>query len=423
MFDVRRSSFKTALYGTNVTCEYLQNKLALMGLDGGERFMQFEFATSNRIIFGPGTVKEVASIASEMGDQAFVIVGRTLNRAQPLLEMLNEQGLDYETFNVPGEPTTDLVLEAFKRIHRTEFQFVIGIGGGSVIDTGKVIAALITNPGPLSDYLEIVGKGRKISQTPVPYIAIPTTSGTGAEVTRNSVLADVEHQVKVSMRSPLMLPNLAVVDPELTYSLPPDITASTGLDALTQLMEAYVSNRANPLTDGICREGLWRAACSLNQAYEDGNDKTARENMSLASLFGGLALANAKLGAVHGFAGPLGGIFAAPHGFICGRLLPFVMEINVDSLRSRAPDSEALTRYDEVARIITGKDTAQAADGVTWVQNLCMKLKVPPLSTFGISETDLPMLVEKSKNASSMKGNPIRLTDEELTEILNRAVF
>ncbi|MHC4458426.1 MAG: iron-containing alcohol dehydrogenase [Planctomycetota bacterium] len=384
--------------------------------------MRFEFATTTRIIFGPGAIKEVPSIASRMGGRAFVVVGRTLKRAQPLLEKLKEQGLEYEIFNVPGEPTTDLALEALQRIRRAKFQFVIGIGGGSVLDTGKVIAALITNPGHLTDYLEIIGKGRQISQAPVPYIAIPTTSGTGAEVTRNAVLADVEHQVKVSMRSPLMLPNLAVVDPVLTYSMPPDITASTGLDALTQLMEAYVSNKANPLTDGICREGLQRAGQSLWKAYKHGSNRNAREDMSLASLFGGLALANAKLGAVHGFAGPLGGIFSAPHGFICGRLLPFVMEINVKSLRSRAPDPEALARYDEVARIMTGKDTAQAADGVEWIQNLCKQLKVPPLSTFGISETDIPMVVEKSKNASSMKGNPIRLTEEELTEILNRAV-
>ena len=384
--------------------------------------MHFEFATATRIIFGPGTIKEVPSLASKLGSRAFVIVGRTLKRAQTLLEELKKQGLEYETFNVPGEPTTDLVLEASKRIQRAKFQFVIGIGGGSVLDTGKVIAALITNPGPLTDYLEIVGKGRQISQAPVPYIAIPTTSGTGAEVTRNAVLADIEHQVKVSMRSPLMLPSLAVVDPVLTYSLPPDITASTGLDALTQLMEAYVSHKSNPLTDGICREGLQRGSCALKRAYENGSDKTARENMSLAGLFGGLALANAKLGAVHGFAGPMGGIFSAPHGFICGRLLPFVMETNVKALRSRAPDSEALARYDEVARIITGEETAHAADGVEWVQNLCKQLKVPPLSTFGISETDIPMVVEKSKNASSMKGNPIRLNDEELTEILNRAV-
>jgi alcohol dehydrogenase class IV len=384
--------------------------------------MRFEFATATRIIFGAGTIKEVPPIAFEMGRRAFIVVGRTSERARPLLDQLKKQGIEFEIFNVPGEPTTQLALEALQRIRRARFDFVIGIGGGSVLDTGKVVAALITNPGDLLDYLEIIGRGQKLSRTPVPYIAIPTTSGTGAEVTRNAVLGDLEHRVKVSMRSPLMLPSLAVVDPVLTYSMPPDVTASTGLDALAQLMEAYVSNQANPLTDGICREGLKRAACSLRAAYKDGNDKTARENMSLASLFGGLALANAKLGAVHGFAGPMGGMFPLPHGLICGRLLPFVMEANVKSLLSRMPDSPSLARYDEVAQILTGTIAARAADGVEWVQNLCMELNVPSLATFGITEENFSMIVEKSRNASSMKGNPISLTDEELTEILKKAV-
>ena len=384
--------------------------------------MRFEFATATRIIFGPSTIAEVPPIASEMGRRAFVVVGRTIERARSLLDQLKQQGIDFESFNVPGEPTTKLVLEALQRIRRVKFDFVIGIGGGSVLDTGKVIAALITNPGNLMDYLEVIGRGEKLSRAPVPYIAIPTTSGTGAEVTRNAVLGDPEHRVKVSMRSPLMLPSLAVVDPVLTYSMPTDLTAATGLDALTQLMEAYVCNQANPLTDGICLEGMQRAAYSLRAAYRDGNDQTARENMSLASLFGGLALANAKLGAVHGFAGPMGGMFSLPHGLICGRLLPFVMAANVKSLQSRMPDSPSLARYDEVARILAGTSTAQAADGVEWVQDLCMELNVPPLSTFGIKEENFPLIVEKSRNASSMKGNPINLTDEELTEILRKAI-
>jgi alcohol dehydrogenase class IV len=357
-----------------------------------------------------------------MGRRAFVVIGRTSERAGPLLDQLKQQGIEFESFNVPGEPTTKLVLEALKRIRQAKFDFVIGIGGGSVLDTGKVIAALITNPGDLLDYLEVIGRGKKLSQAPVPYIAIPTTSGTGAEVTRNAVLGDLDHRVKVSMRSPLMLPSLAVVDPVLTYSMPPDLTAVTGLDALTQLMEAYVSNQANPLTDGICREGLQRAAYSLRTAYQDGNDKTARENMSVASLLGGLALANAKLGAVHGFAGPMGGMFSLAHGLICGRLLPFVMEANVKSLQTRMPDSPSLARYDAVARILTGTNTARAADGVEWVQDLCVELNVPSLSTFGIKEDNFPLIVEKSRNASSMKGNPISLTDEELTEILKKAI-
>jgi alcohol dehydrogenase class IV len=220
----------------------------------------------------------------------------------------------------------------------------------------------------------------------------------------------------------LMLPLLAVVDPALTHSMPPAVTASTGLDAITQLMEAFVSNKANPLTDGICREGLRRASHSLRRAYEDGSNKAAREDMSLASLFGGLALANAKLGAVHGFAGPLGGMFSAPHGVICARLSPYVMEANVQALQARAPGSPALARYDEVAQILTGMATARAADGIAWLQDLCAALKVPSLVEFGLKEADLATVVANSEKASSMKGNPIALTPRELTEILRKAI-
>ena len=232
---------------------------------------------------------------------------------------------------------------------------VIGLGGGSAIDTGKAIAALLTNPGDPLDYLEVIGRGQALQQTPLPYIAIPTTAGTGSEVTRNAVLASHEHHVKVSLRSPLMLPRVAIVDPELTYSLPPAITASTGLDALTQLIEPYTCNSPNPMIDAICREGMQRAARSLKRAYQNGSDAAAREDMSIAALFGGMALANAKLGAVHGFAGPLGGLFPAPHGMICARLLPFVVEANVRALQMREPDSPVLKRYDEVAQLLTGR--------------------------------------------------------------------
>jgi len=272
------------------------------------------------------------------------------------------------------------------------------------------------------DYLEVIGGGQELANNPAPYIAIPTTAGTGTEVTRNAVLISPEHHVKVSMRSPLMLPRVAVVDPALTLSMPPAVTASTGLDAITQLMEAYVSNRANPLTDGICREGLKRAARSLLQAYEDGSNTAAREDMSLASLFGGLALANAGLGAVHGFAAPLGGMFSAPHGTICARLITYVMEANVEALQIRAPTSPALARYGEVAQILTGSATARAADGILWMQDLCVALKVPPLEEFGLKEADLLNVVARSKRASSMKGNPVELTDAELAEILKKAL-
>ena len=384
--------------------------------------MRFEFATATRIIFGPGSLREVAPRAAEIGRHAFVVTGRTIDRAAPLLEQLNKKGIESVTFSVPGEPTTALAFEVVQQARQGDCDSVIGIGGGSVLDTGKVIAALLTNGGDLVDYLEVIGGGQQLAEIPAPFIAIPTTAGTGSEVTRNAVLGSPDHRVKVSIRSPLMLPRLAVVDPELTHSMPPAVTASTGLDAITQLMEPYVSNKANPLTDGICREGLRRAARSIRRAYEDGSNPAAREDMSLASLFGGLALANAKLGAVHAFAGPLGGMFSAPHGDICARLLPFVMEANVQALQARAPSSPALARYDQVAQILTGIATARATDGIAWVQDLCAALKVPPLAEFGLKEADLPTVVAKSEKASSMKGNPITLTDKELTQILRKAI-
>lgn len=382
--------------------------------------MRFEFATTTHIIFGPGTIQDVAPLATEMGKHAFVVTGRNLERAKPLLKELNEQGIEYVTFSVAGEPTTTIAKTGVEQARKAKSDLVISIGGGSALDTGKVIAAMLTNIGELEDYLEVVGHGKPLTQSPVPYIAIPTTAGTGAEVTRNAVLGVPERQVKVSMRSPLMPPRLAVVDPVLTHSMPPSITASTGLDALTQLMEVYVSNKANPLTDGICREGLKRAGRSLRQAYEDGSNATAREDMAIASLFSGLALANAKLGAVHGLAGPLGGMISAPHGTICARLLPYVMEANVQALQNRASSSPALARYGEIAQLLTGV-TAKAVDGVEWLRNVCLEFKVPPLSEFGLKEQDFPTVVAKSQKSSSMKGNPITLTDDELMAILKKS--
>jgi len=383
--------------------------------------MRFEFATATHIIFGPGTICEVAPLSAEMGKRACVVTGRSIERAGSLLELLDQQGIEYVTFNVVGEPTTTIAKVGVELARQAESDLVVSIGGGSVLDTGKVIAAMLTNSGELEDYLEVVGAGKPLSHSAAPHIAIPTTAGTGAEVTRNSVLSVPEHNVKVSMRSPLMLPRLAVVDPVLTHSMPPSVTASTGLDALTQLMEVYVSNKANPLTDSICREGLKRAGRSLRRAYEDGGNQTAREDMALASLFSGLGLANAKLGAVHGFAGPLGGMISAPHGAICARLLPFVMDVNVRALLSLEADSAALARYDEVAQLLIGKATAQAADSVAWVQDLCAALKVPSLAEFGLKEQDFPTVVAKAKRSSSMKGNPIELTEDELLEILKKA--
>jgi alcohol dehydrogenase class IV len=386
------------------------------------RGRRFEFATATRIVFAGGALGEIGSLAAQMGSRALIVTGSTATRAEPLLELLAEEEIGTVLFAVAGEPTTEVARLGTERARESGCDLVVGFGGGSVLDAGKAIAALLTNGGDLLDYLEVIGKGKPLGSPPLPYVAIPTTAGTGAEVTRNAVLASPEHRVKVSLRSPLMLPRLALVDPELTHALPPDVTASTGLDALTQVMEPYVSHRANPMTDALCLEGMRRAARSLRQAYEQGDDPAAREDMALTSLFGGLALANAGLGAVHGFAGPLGGMFHGAHGAICARLLPHAMAINVRALKARQAKSPALRRYDEIARILTGNDEAAARDGVVWVQELCQALQVPSLASYGMTQADLPSVIEKSSAASSMRGNPIELTPEEMREILERAL-
>ena len=385
--------------------------------------MNFEFATANRIIFGPGVFQQVAPLVSEVGKKVFVLTGGVPEKADALLKQLQESRMEVEIFLLPDtEPTVDLALESVNSARKAGSEVVICLGGGSVLDTGKVVSALLTNHGELMSYLEVIGEAKPLAKPSAPYVAVTTTAGTGSEVTRNAVLDSPEHSVKVSMRHPYMLPNVAVIDPELTHSMPPPLTASTGLDALTQVLEPYVSNKANPFTDALCREGMQRAARSLLRAYENGTDAVAREDMSMVSLFGGLALANAKLGAVHGFAGPLGGMFHAPHGALCARLLPFVMEMNVRTLHKRVPDSVFLKRYDEVAHLLTGDIQAKADDGVQWIQSLCQQLKVPPLSEYGMGEEDFTTVIPKVKNASSTKGNPIELDEKELGEILLKSL-
>ena len=384
--------------------------------------MQFEFATATRIIFGRGTAGRTAALVGKMGRRAFLITGASVNRARPLIDQLEDVGLKVTPFSIPGEPTTQLALAAVEEARRQNSDVVVGMGGGSVLDTGKVVAALLTNNGQLMDYLEVIGQGRPLKQKSSPFVAIPTTSGTGTEVTSNSVLASPEHRVKVSMRSPYMLPDVALIDPELTYSMPPGITAFTGLDAFTQLLEAFVSAYANPLTDGICREGLRRAAGSLKRAYLDGNDRSARRDMCLASLFGGLALANAKLGAVHGFAGPLGGMYHAPHGALCAALLPAVMEVNVMALKHSGSADRAIERYDEVARLVTGLPGARSEDGIAWIRSLCKQLMIRPLAAYGVGEKDFEDIAVKAGRASSMRGNPVELDQEALLKILEMSL-
>jgi alcohol dehydrogenase class IV len=373
----------------------------------------FEFATAGRIVFGSGTFAQLDGIAAGYGKRPLIVTGKRPRR---------DVNIAGQPFSVASEPTIALIREGVEVFRGAGCDLVIAIGGGSAIDAGKAIAAAAANPGDLLDYLEVIGKGQALDRAPWPFIAVPTTAGTGSEVTRNAVLGSPEHGVKVSLRSPLMLPRVAIVDPALTLGLPPAITASTGLDALTQLIEPYVSSRANPFTDSLCLDGIRYASASLLRAYQDGSDADARTGMAYASLLGGLALANAGLGVVHGFAAPIGGMFDAPHGAVCAALLPAGMRANIAALREREPQSGALERYREIARILTKDPDAIPEDAVEWVRNLTSQLAIPSLATYGVRRQDVPELAAKAGRANSMKANPITLTTAELTATIENSL-
>ncbi|MCX7609834.1 MAG: iron-containing alcohol dehydrogenase [Anaerolineales bacterium] len=380
---------------------------------------RFEFATANRIVFGPGTCAEVPSLIAPLGKRALFVTD-SLERSAWLRDAVQAVGVEVVLVCIEKEPDIDLVLLATQNLQQSNCDLVIGFGGGSALDTAKAAAALAANPGDPLDYLEVVGKGQPLRSPSLPVIAIPTTAGTGSEVTRNAVIAVPERRVKVSLRSPFMLPRLAVVDPELTYSLPPALTASTGLDALTQCIEPFVCNTPNPLTDAICREGIRRAARSLRRACEDGSDRAARYDMCVASLCGGLALANARLGAVHGLAGPIGGMFPAPHGAVCGRLLPEVVEMNVRVAQAQGHD-ETLRRYEEVGQLVLGKAYQGLPSLIRWLHEIVEAMSLPRLAAYGIRPEDFPIIIAQAQKASSMKGNPVPLYDNDLIDVLKNA--
>ncbi|HKA00596.1 MAG TPA: iron-containing alcohol dehydrogenase [Candidatus Solibacter sp.] len=376
---------------------------------------RFEFATAHRIIFGPGTVREVPAAAAAMGKRALLVTGASGERAEPLRKSLEAAGVSCEPVRISGEPTIATIQSAPR-----DADMVIAMGGGSALDAGKAIAAMIANPGDVLDYLEVVGQGRPLPNPAAPCIAIPTTAGTGSEVTRNAVLGNPEHRVKASLRSAGMLPRLAVVDPELTLGLPRPITASTGLDALTQLIEAHISVKANPVTDQLCPTGIDHAIRALPRAWANADDHEARAEMAYASMLGGMALANAGLGAVHGFAAPIGGMFSAPHGAICAAILAHAMAVNLRAVRERAP--EKLKKFQGIAMLITWKPMATPEDGVALLAELVRRLEIPPLRTYGVTPGDLDELVEKASRASSMKGNVVELTRGELKEVIRAAL-
>jgi len=380
--------------------------------------MRFEFVTSARIIFGNGTVHEVGALARTLGRKVLLVRGAGSVSPGCITKSLEEKSIAYETFQVSHEPDVGLIEKGIRFAKESACDMVVGFGGGSVLDTGKAIAAMLTNPGELMDYLEGVGKGQQTELQSAPMIAIPTTAGTGSEVTRNAVISSPEHKIKVSMRSAAMIPRIALVDPELTHSMPPSIRAASGMDALTQLIEGYTSNAANAMTDGLAREGVMRAGRSLRTAYSEPDNASAREDMAIASLLSGLVLANGGLGAVHGFAGVIGGLFQTPHGAICGCLLPAVMRINIEACKGEFGNSDCLSRYQEIAEILTHASGADALEGVAWVDETSGLLKIPKLASFGITSADHSKLISQSRNTSNMKKNPIALTDEMMLKIL-----
>jgi alcohol dehydrogenase class IV len=389
---------------------------------------KFEFFSVPRIVFGRNQFARAGELAASFGRRALIVFNcdeSTLARLQVQLVALS---IVPTAIRQHGEPTVAHIDAALALARNANCDMAIGIGGGSAIDAAKAVAGLLTNGGEgggLLDYLEVVGKGQKISRPAAPWIAIPCTAGTGAEATRNAVIGfkGEGQNFKASIRSELLLARIALIDPELAISVRPSVTASSGMDALCQCIESYTSSGANPMTDALALEGIQRAARSLKRAYLNPRDLDAREDMALAALLSGIALANAGLGAVHGFAAPLGAAFPVPHGTICAALLPHVMAANAAALR--AANHPTASRYATIGRLILNRpapDDDAIASAVAFVQSLARDLNIPPLRQFGITPDAVPAQVALAQKSSSMKYNPVPLPPDVLTQILTAAL-
>lgn len=382
----------------------------------------FEFATAGRIIFGTGRLREVGPIAASLGQRILLITGAQTGRAEAVRKQIEAAGCHVVVESVAGEPTLEIAGQLAAHAREEKSDLVVGFGGGSVIDAAKAAAALATNRQPVTHYLEVIGDGQPLTCDPLPVIAIPTTAGTGAEVTRNAVLHSPEAGVKISLRSPRMLPRVALVDPETMLSLPPAITATTGMDALTQLIESFVSVRANAMTDALCRTALPRVVRSLDKAFLDGTDLVARTDLAFASLMSGLALANAGLGAVHGLAAPLGGRFNAPHGAVCAALLAPVLQMNLAIARQKREMLPTVAKFAELVDLLSPGGEKEPEALILKVSLLTSRLGIQGLSHHGVSKTDFATLAELGLAASSMKGNPVSLSSENLQGVLAQAL-
>jgi alcohol dehydrogenase class IV len=384
--------------------------------------VRFDLAVPADVRFGAGRVNEVPQALAALGaSHVMVVTGRTTSRADPVRSALTEAGVASDVFAVETEPSIDLVRAAVAQVTEAGCDAVLGFGGGSALDVAKAVAVLAAAGTDPLDHLEVIGAGRPISQPGLPCVAVPTTAGTGSEVTRNSVLSG--GGVKASLRSPLMLPKVAVVDPDLLVGLPGRTIAASGMDALSQLIEPLLSQRANPFSDALARDGIRRSARSLRRAYEEGMaDAGVRKDLALASLFGGMCLANSGLGAVHGLAAAAGARLSAPHGAVCAAVLAATVDVNLRALRDRAPEHPALTRMGEVATLLTGRPDAGPEDAIGWLRELTAALSIPGLASYGLDEAEIPDMIAAAQKASSMQGNPIELTDAEVRDIVIRSL-
>jgi alcohol dehydrogenase class IV len=384
--------------------------------------VRFDLAVPADVRFGAGRISEVPEALAGLGaSRVLVITGRTTARADAIRAALTEADIASVVFGVATEPSIERVRAAVGLISETGCDAVMGFGGGSALDVAKAAAVLATSGTDPVEHLEVIGAGRPIERPGLPCVAVPTTAGTGSEVTRNSVLSG--GGVKASLRSPLLLPKVAVVDPDLLIGVPQPSVAASGMDALSQLIEPLLSVRANPFTDALARDGIRRSARSLRRAYQDGmEDAGVREDLALVSLFGGMCLANSGLGAVHGIAAAAGARLSAPHGAVCAAVLAAAMEVNLRALRNRAPDHPALRRMAEVATLVTSQSEATPEDAIAWLQELTAALSIPGLASYKLSEDEIPAVVTAAQKASSMRGNPIELSNAEVTEIVTRSL-
>lgn len=380
--------------------------------------MNFEFSAPGKILFGPGRSAEAATEIVGWGSRILLVTGSRPGRAAPLRDALLARGARLSEISLSREPHVEDLRSGVEAARSSRAQAVVALGGGSVLDLGKAIAALAPSGSDPLDHLEVVGKGLPLSGPGLPFAAVPTTAGTGAEATRNAVLST--GTVKVSLRGPQLMPRLAVVDPGYAIGAPRDLTAWTGMDALTQLVEPLLSRFANPLTDALCRQGIPLSVAALPAALRDPLDLSARSDLALASLLSGMALANARLGAVHGLAAPLGGMFPCPHGAVCARLLVPAWKANAAALE-RA-DQSVREHFLDASRLLSGRSDATISDGLEVLEALSQAAMAPPLSRWGMTESDIPAVREAGMRASSMKGNPVELAPEEIDAILREAL-